>query len=107
MDEERVEPIPLDELVEPLREDEAKRLILAILRGGTVGFTSHARERLRERELTTVDVVNVLRAGVVECPEEDLEKGWTYRVATARIGVVVCFRSRSELVVVTAWRVGT
>jgi hypothetical protein len=50
-----------------------------------------------------VDAVNVLRGGVVEPAEE--ERGtWRYRVRTANMTVVVAFRSKLDLVVVTAWR---
>ena len=54
-------------------------------------------------KLQDVDVVNVLRAGLPQPPE--MEKGtWRYRFATQRIVVVIAFRSRTELRVVTAWR---
>ena len=57
------------------------------------------------RHLTTVDCVNVLRAGVVDPPE--LENGtWRYRVRGGWINVVVAFRSEDTLVVITAWRTG-
>lgn len=45
----------------------------------------------------------MLRGGIVQPPE--YEKGtWRYRVETGRMAVVIAFRSRSELVVITAWR---
>jgi hypothetical protein len=56
-------------------------------------------------EITRVDVVNVLRGGVVEPGEHD-KGSWRYRVHTIRIWVVVAFNSESELVIVTAWRMG-
>lgn len=50
-----------------------------------------------------VDVVNILRGGVVEQPE--LVNGtWRYRVRTQRMTVVIAFRSDAEIRVVTAWR---
>lgn len=55
-------------------------------------------------KLTMEDVVNVLRAGVVE-PSE-LERGsWRHRVKTNSICVVVVLASQREAVVVTAWRI--
>jgi hypothetical protein len=54
--------------------------------------------------LDAVDVDNVLRGGVVE-PGEYENGSWRYRVRTDRITVVIAFRSGSELVVVTAWRI--
>lgn len=68
-------------------------------------LSRHALEELGKDDLTTVDAVNALRGGVVEPGE--LERGaWRYRVRTARLVVVVAFRSDTELVVVTGWRVG-
>jgi hypothetical protein len=91
-------------LAEPLEPAAAKRLIRQILEAGTVSFSKHALEEMADDDLTTVDCVNVLRGGVVDPPE--FERGsWRYRVRTARVCVVVVFRSEFNLVVVTAWRV--
>lgn len=90
-------------LTEPLDDAKAKRLIVEILRSGTVSFTGHALEALADDGMTTVDVANVLRGGWVEFSE--LVRGsWRYRVRTRRMAVVVCFRSETHLAVVTAWR---
>lgn len=56
--------------------------------------------------LTMVDVANVLRGGVVD-PAESEKGTWRYRVRTARIAVIVAFRSETELRVVTAWRMNS
>ena len=91
-------------LTEPLDPAQAKALIRKILEGGTVSFSSHALDELAADALTTVDCVNVLRGGVVE--PAGWERGsWRYRVRTARICVVVAFRSETALAVVTAWRI--
>ncbi len=93
-------------LVEPLDPAAAKRLIRQIIEAGTMSFSKHALEEMADDDLTTVDCVNVLRGGIVEPPE--LERGsWRYRVRTARICVVVVFRSETQLVVVTVWRIET
>ncbi len=55
-------------------------------------------------ELTTQDLVNVLRAGVVE-PSEFENGSWRHRVKTNAICVVVVLVSEKEAVVVTAWRI--
>ncbi len=90
-------------LREPLEPGAAKRLIRKIIQLGTVSFSKHALEEMANDDLTTVDCVNVLRGGVVGPGE--LEHGsWRYRVSTARMCVVVAFRSEEDLVVVTAWR---
>ena len=90
-------------LTEPLDPARAKALIGKILEAGTVSFSSHAFGELAADGLTTVDCVNVLRGGIVE-PAEWERGSWRYRVRTARICVVVAFRSETALVVVTAWR---
>jgi len=67
--------------------------------------TGHALAEMRKDKLSTVDCTSVLRGGVVEPGE--LERGsWRYRVKTNTICVVMAFRSETELVVVTAWRIG-
>jgi hypothetical protein len=90
-------------LREPLAPSAAKRLIRNIVEVGTVSFSSHALAEMANDDLTTVDCVNVLRGGVAE-PGEYQRGSWRYRVGTARMCVVVAFRSDEELVVVTAWR---
>jgi hypothetical protein len=57
----------------------------------------------RRDGLETLDCVNVLRAGSVD-PGEYENGSWRYPVRTARLTVVVAFRSETVLVVVTAWR---
>ncbi len=54
-------------------------------------------------DLSAVDVTNVLRGGVID-PAEFENGSWRYRSRTARIAVIVAFRSDTELRVVTAWR---
>ena len=88
---------------EPLTPTEAKKRIRAILVTGTVDFTTHAREELQKDNLGTGDALNVLRAGVVE-PAELVGTVWRYRVRTARMYVVVQFRSDVQLLVITGWR---
>lgn len=89
---------------EPFSPPDARQLIRRIINAGTVRFSSHAYEEMRKDDLTTVDCTNVLRGGVVEPPE--LRDGtWRYRVRTARIYIVVAFRSETALTVVTAWRI--
>jgi len=90
---------------EPLDPAAAKALIASILRTGSVTPSQHALEQLKARAMTMVDVVNILRAGVVE-PGEFLNGTWRYRVRTPRMNVVIAFRSETELRVVTAWRGG-
>ena len=90
---------------EPLRPAEAKKLIREILENGDVTFTNpHAYEELAKDGLETVDAVNVLRGGIVD--EAQFENSaWRYRVHTARICVVIEFKSQTNLKVITAWRI--
>ncbi len=90
-------------LREPLSPPAARKLIRAILKDGSVGFSTHARDEMHKDNLGEIDVVNVLRGGVVE-PGEWEHGSWRYRVRTARMVAVVAFRSESALSVVTAWR---
>jgi len=92
------------ELREPLDPVEAKRLIREILDTGEFRFSQHAETEMTARDLDMVDCVNVLRGGVVD-PAEWENGSWRYRVRTARICVVIAFRSATALVVVTAWRI--
>ena len=90
---------------EPFDPATAKALVRTIPDTGTVSFSRHALRELGKDDLTTVDAVNVLRGGIVS--PGALERGtWRYRVRTARLVVVVAFRSETELIVVTGWRVG-
>lgn len=89
---------------EPLSPDAATALIRRILKEGQVAVSQHATDEMQADNLTTVDCANVLRAGAVKQPA-DLERGtWRYRMETARITVVVAFRSEQELVIITTWR---
>jgi hypothetical protein len=88
---------------EPLDSGAAGRLIRHILAVGVVRFSSHTLDEMRKDGLTTPDVLNILRSGVVEAPE--LERGtWRYRMRGRAAYVVVAFRSELSLIVVTTWR---
>lgn len=67
-------------------------------------FSGHAQKEMVKDKLTSQDVVNVLRAGVVE-PSEFENGSWRHRVKTNTLGVVVVLVSEEEAVVVTAWRI--
>lgn len=91
-------------LSEPLSPPAARKLIRAILKDGTVNFSKHGRDEMQKDQLVEIDVVNVLRGGAVE-PAEWEHGSWRYRVRTARMAVVIAFRSEAVMVVVTAWRI--
>jgi hypothetical protein len=66
--------------------------------------SDHAKKEMAKDRLTTQDLVNVLRAGVVE-PSEFEHGSWRHRVKTNAICAVVVLVSETEAVVVTAWRI--
>jgi hypothetical protein len=91
-------------LIQPLRATDAKKQIRLILAEGEVLFAEpHMTERMAERKLQRLDVLNVLRAGVVR--EAEWENGeWRHHVETPRINVVVSFPEDLLLKVITCWR---
>jgi len=82
----------------------ARRLLREILVSGTLTYSGHAKQELAKDKLTTQDVVNVLRAGVVEPSEFERGSG-RHRVKTNVMCVVLVLVSEQEAVVVTAWRI--
>lgn len=92
-------------LVEPLDPVSAKRLIRQIIETGEVSFSRHAEEELLKDRLTMADAVHVLRAGTGE-PAEWINGQWRYRMRTQKLYVVVRFRSKTALRIITAWRIG-
>lgn len=91
-------------LNEPLKRTETKKLILSILKDGSISFAEpHAIECLEKHGMSTLDCLNVLRGGFVE--EAEHENGeWRYRIHTGKMTVVVRFEDETELMIVTAWR---
>jgi hypothetical protein len=88
-----------------LPREQARRLAKLILREGSTVFTRHARQEMENDDLLETDIVNTIGAGMITEPGELGHRGdWCYRIRTERITVVIMFRSRTELVVVTAWR---
>ena len=100
----------------PLRETDARRLLRRLLEEGIFVVSPHARIEMNKDKLTDVDVVNILRGGVVQ-PAEWENGSWRYRFLTQRMAAVAAFEpdvqvvpadeddvSEMELIVVTAWR---
>ena len=44
-----------DEVVEPIKPDEVKRLILEILRSGRFAYSGHAKQEMLADSMTTLD----------------------------------------------------
>ncbi len=71
---------------------------------GSIRFTNHALERMKERKIESLDVTNVLRAGKVpRDPEEFDGRNWRYSIATPKFKIVFCFHE-STVIVITAIR---
>jgi Domain of unknown function (DUF4258) len=96
--------IPHASGVEPFDPATTRQRIRSILERGRTGWSRHALSEMAKDDLTTVDIVNVLRGGTVR-PGEFERGSWRYQVLTSRIFAVIAFRSSEELVVVTAWRI--
>lgn len=95
------------EVTSKLHRTQARKLLSQILNQGTahkISFSKHCREELKNDNLTTVDVLNVLKAGLIKT-EPEFEKGtYRYRVETERIVVVISFMQPDFIRCVTAWR---
>ena len=96
----------VDPALQPLKLPEAKQLAREIMENGNVSFSGHAIDEMANDDLHTTDCLNLLQAGVFN-PPEFTNREWRYRVTTSRICIVVVFCSRTELRVVTAWRIKT
>lgn len=92
-------------LEEPLSPPQAKLIIRQILEAGIVTYSRpHAVDRLRTRNISTLDCENVLYGGAVGGPE--FENGsWRYQVYTTKMCVVIRFQDERTLQIVTAWRI--
>ena len=89
-----------------LDKEQARKVLSEILNmtPNFILFSKHGRVQMKERNLTSVDVLNVLRGGkIIDAPE--FENGsWRYRVETNRITVVIAFRRPNCVTIVTVWR---
>lgn len=89
-----------------LEKRQARKLLSLLLlsRPNFVSFTKHCRHEMKNDHLTSVDVLNVLKAGSIFFDAEFEHEAWRYRVETTNILVVIQFRSACEIVCITAWR---
>lgn len=90
---------------EPLDAPIAHKLIRQIVKTGTINWHSHAIKAMADDNLSAADVLNILRAGLVEPAEWNGEFAeWRYRVRTQLMYAVIAFQSEVALLIVTAWR---
>lgn len=90
-----------------LSPNQARKILTEILnRAGTskITFSRHCRDEMKKDSLTTVDVFNVLKAGLIYEEPEWTRGTYRYRVETDRIIVVIAFSQSHYVRCITAWR---
>jgi len=87
----------------PLRATEAKALARRLLSEGSMFVSSHCQERMVERNIALVDIVNTIRGGIFSEAEWENDS-WRYTASTSRYQAVICFEDETLVVLVTAWR---
>jgi hypothetical protein len=74
--------------------------------GAIVYAEPHAKDRMRQRNISTLDVENILRAGFVRDEPELSDKGtWRYRVCSNRFAIIIEFWPGGRVFVVTCIRI--
>jgi hypothetical protein len=79
-------------------EDDARRRARRVLGEGIIKYSQHCRERLCERDLTTVDCENALRGGVYQLD------GNGFQARTGHLTVCFTFLDDGGILIKTAWR---
>lgn len=89
-----------------LNRTQARKLLTEILNKelNKVSFSKHCRHELRNDNLTTVDVLNTLKAGFINVDPEYVNETYRYRVETSKMIVVIAFIQPDFIRCVTAWR---
>lgn len=88
---------------------QAEEIIRKLAAEGHVGFSVHARKRRRQRDITTVQVLNALKVGYVKDePVQSLSyQGWETtvvgNVAGETLNIGVCLRWAQDLLVITCY----
>ncbi len=92
----------------PLNRLQAKKRIVEILsrHPDNLIISSHAFRRGGQREITTQDVVNVLKSPSAQIFDEPYLEGesWRYKVETRKIVIIVAFDEPKQVIVVTVIR---
>lgn len=99
----------LDYRTQRVDRAQARRLIVNIVKKHrqNISISKHAEEQMAARDLTVVDVFNVLASPDSKVKRDGELERWTYRYqyGTKKITVVVAFNAKADgLTVVTAWR---
>jgi len=95
-----------------LADAEAKRLLQQIAaESDAVHFTQHARQQMRKRKITPLQVINCLRKGrITESPCLDLHGNWQLRIERYACGEeigcgVAIDMTGPKAIVITSFRV--
>jgi hypothetical protein len=88
--------------------NQARKLLNQIMKkhAQNLRFSKHALKEIANDNLSIVDIINVIKSPSARIlVEPELEHGsYRYRLETQNILVVLSFVSKTEAVVVTAWR---
>lgn len=101
-----VDEISSNDITSRLEKTEARKLLAEFfnVNPNNVSFTKHANKQMLTRDLTSGDILNVLRAGKIH-NDPELEHGsWRYHVETRKITVVFAFGAPDKIRIITAWR---
>lgn len=89
----------------PLEKAKARKEIARLVNQGKIIWSFHARTRGRERQLTEMDALNVLKSPnsfVAKIDWEDKYQDYSYSLETQNLGVAVCIKE--NLLIVTIYR---
>lgn len=90
---------------EPYGQAEALGYIRTAWAAGRVTVSGHAYDQMAERDLSMIDVENIVRLGNVVRQAEFERGSWRYAVETSRLRAIFAFAgSADDMVVVTAMR---
>jgi len=89
---------------EPLKPQEARKLVREILESGeqSLFYSGHARLEMDDDEISEAEIERALR-GLVE-PAEWEGGQWRYRFHAGNVWVVVALLDGLKIIVITAWR---
>ena len=87
---------------------EAEKIIRHLVKEGKISFSKHARQRMRQREVTTPQILNCLSKGrITEPPFFSYENGGGYETRVERgtagdwLRVVVCLKLSQNLLIIS------
>lgn len=88
---------------------EAEKIIQALAAKGSISWSRHCKERMRERDITMPQIINCLLKGrVTEIPVHSSINGGGYETCIEKgaagdwLKVVVCLKFDQKLLVITA-----